>query len=137
MLRWIVGSSLRLAALVAAFAGVILLLGITQLRSAAIDTYPEFTAPSVQVQTEALGLSAAEVEALITVPLENELNGVAWVDHIQSSSVPALSSVVLTFKRGTDIYRARQLVTQRLAQGPGGPHPAHPSVLIQPAPPNS
>ena len=59
MLRWIVGSSLRLAALVAAFAGVILLLGITQLRSAAVDTYPEFTAPSVQVQTEALGLSGS------------------------------------------------------------------------------
>lgn len=137
MLRWIVGSSLRLVALAVAFAGVILLLGITQLRSAAVDTYPEFTAPSVQVQTEALGLSAAEVEALITVPLENELNGVAWVDHIQSSSVPALSSVVLTFKRGTDIYRARQLVTERLAQGPGVAKVGSPSIMIQPVSSNS
>ena len=94
---------------------------------------PEFTPPYVQVQTEALGLSAAEVEQLLTVPLEQDLlNGVKGVETIRSDSVPRLSSITMLFERGTDILRARQLVSERLSQ----PH-AFPSVgsapqMIQP-----
>jgi Cu/Ag efflux pump CusA len=132
MIRWLVGSSLRLAALIGVAAVVILFVGITQVRNAPVDVYPEFTPPQVQIQTEALGLSAAEVESLITVPMENELNGVPWVEQITSQSVPGLSSINLRFKRGTDLYRARQMVTERLAQGPGVAKVGSPPTMIQP-----
>ena len=69
-MRWALGSSLRFGRLVIAVAIGLMVFGITQVRSAPVDVYPEFTPPAVQIQTEALGLSAAEVEQLITVPLE-------------------------------------------------------------------
>ena len=82
---WILGSGLRFGRLVVALAIGLLVIGIAQLRSAPVDVYPEFMPPSVEVQTEALGLSAAEVEQLITVPLEQDLlNGVPWLDTIHS-----------------------------------------------------
>jgi Cu/Ag efflux pump CusA len=123
---------MRLAAFVAVAAAVVLIFGVNQLRRAPVDVYPEFTSPQVQIQTEAMGLSAAEVESLITVPMEAELNGVPWVDTIRSESVPGLSSINLIFHRGTDISRARQLVTERLAQGPGVAKVGSPPVMIQP-----
>jgi len=132
MIRWIVGSSLRLAALIGVAAVGILFVGITQVRNAPVDVYPEFDAPQVQIQTDALGLSAAEVESLITVPMENEFNGVPWVEQMTSQSVPGLSSIDLRFKRGTDVYRARQMVTERLAQGPGVAKVGNPPAMIQP-----
>ena len=79
MMRWIVGSSLRLRLLVLPVAAVLAVVGIVQLRDAPVDVLPEFGPPTVQVQTEALGLSAVEVEQFITVPLEQDLlNGVPW-----------------------------------------------------------
>ncbi|MGH8927555.1 MAG: efflux RND transporter permease subunit, partial [Acidimicrobiia bacterium] len=80
MMRWIVGSSLKFRGLVVAVAAGVLVLGIAQLPSTPVDTLPEFTPPMVEVQTEALGLAAEEVEQLITVPLEQDLlNGVAFL----------------------------------------------------------
>ena len=77
----------------------------------------EFSPPYAEIQTEALGLSAEEVEQLITVPLEQDLlNGVEGVDVIRSESLPGLSSIVMVFEPGTDIYRGRQLIEERLAQ---------------------
>ena len=94
---WIIGSGLRFGRLVVALAIGLMVIGIAQLRDAPVDVYPEFTPPSVQIQTEALGLSAAEVEQLITVPLEQDLlNGVPWLDHIRSTSMPGLSVIDLT-----------------------------------------
>src|SRR5215467_16236036 len=91
-MRWALGSSLRFGRLVIALAIGLVVFGIAQLRSAPVDVYPEFTPPSVEIQTEALGLSAAETEQLITVPLEQDLlNGVPWLDTIHSSSMPGLS----------------------------------------------
>ena len=85
--------------------------GTLQLRHMPVDVLPEFSPPYVEIQTEALGLSAEEVEKLITVPLEhNLLNGVAWLEKIRSESVSGLSSVTLIFEPGTDLYRARQMV---------------------------
>src|SRR5213079_643239 len=103
--------------------------GIAQLRAAPVDVLPEFTPPSVQVQTEALGLSAAEVEQLVTVPLEADLlNGVAWLDEIRSESVAGLSAIDLVFEPGTDILRARQMVQERLTQAHALPHVSKPPV---------
>lgn len=133
MIRWIVESSLRFRGLVVAIAAVVMFLGITQLRDMPVDVLPEFAPPTVEVQTEALGLSAAEVEQLITVPLEQDLlNGVAFLDHIRSESIPGLSRVLLIFEPGTDPFRARQVVAERLAQAHALPQVSKPPQMLQP-----
>jgi Cu/Ag efflux pump CusA len=101
MIRSIIGSSLRFWMLLIAIAVGVMAIGIVQLRNAPVDVLPEFTPPYVEVQTEALGLSANEVEQLITVPLEADLlNGVEGVDVIRSESVAGLSDVVMVFEPG-------------------------------------
>jgi Cu/Ag efflux pump CusA len=111
----------------------LLALGIATLRGAPVDVLPEFTPPYAEIQTEALGLSADEVEQLITVPLEADLlNGVEGVEVIRSQSLPGLSSIVLVFASGTDIYRARQLVEERLTQAHALPNVSKPPTLLPP-----
>ena len=108
-MRWIVARSMQLRLLIVSLAAVLMFFGLTELRNTAIDVLPEFSRPYVEIQTEALGLSAAEVEAMITVPLEADmLNGVAWVEEIRSKSIQGLSSIVLFFEAGTDMLAARQ-----------------------------
>jgi Cu/Ag efflux pump CusA len=104
-----------------------------QLPSAPVDALPEFSPPMVQIQTEALGLSAGEVEQLITVPLEQDLlNGVAWLEQIHSESAPGLSSIDLIFEPGTDILKARQAVQERLTQAHALPAVGSGPIMIQP-----
>jgi Cu/Ag efflux pump CusA len=103
MMRWIVGSSLRLRFAVVAVAALLLGFGFTRLDNLPVDALPEFSRPYVEVQTEALGLSAQEVEAMITTPIEADmLNGTPWVEEIRSVSLPGLSSIVMVFQKGTD-----------------------------------
>ena len=129
----IIGWSLRFRLLVVALAAGVLAFGFAQLRDAPVDVLPEFTPPYAEIQTEALGLSATEVENLITVPLEADLlNGVEGVEVIRSESLPGLSSVVLVFAPGTDVYRARQLVQERLAHAHVLPRVSKPPTLLQP-----
>ena len=133
MLRRAINVSLRFRVAVLAVAVGVMVFGLTQLRHAPSDVYPEFAPLSIEVQTEALGLSSAEVEQLITVPLEADLlNGVAWVEDIRSASVPGLSSIRLTFEPGTDLFRARQAVQERLAQAFAIPHVSKPPQMLQP-----
>ncbi len=133
MMRRIVNTSLRFRVLVVAAAAAVMFLGLTQLRHAPADIYPEFAPPYIEVQTEALGLSASEVEQLITVPLEADLlNGVAWVQDIRSESVPGLSSITMVFEPGTSLYRARQAVQERLAQAHALPNVSKPPQMLQP-----
>ena len=130
MMRRIVGGSLRYRFHVVAFAAAMMFVGIGQLRHMPVDVLPEFMPAYVTIQTEALGLSAEEVEQLITAPLEADLlNGVAWLDVIRSESVPGLSSIELLFEPGTDLMRARQMVQERLTQA----HDALPKVSKAPA----
>jgi CzcA family heavy metal efflux pump len=108
-------------------------IGVTQLRDMPVDVLPEFAPPYVEVHTEALGLSAEEVEQLITVPLEQDLlNGVPWLKEIRSESIPGLSSVVMVFEPGTDIMRARQVVEERLTQSHGLPQVSKRPEMLQP-----
>jgi multidrug efflux pump subunit AcrB len=133
MSRKLINSSLRFHVAAVAVALGIVLFGLTQLRQAPVDVYPEFAPLLVEVQTEALGLSGTEVEQLITVPLEADLlNGVAWVDDIRSVSVPGLSSITLAFEPGTDLFRARQAVQERLAQAHALPNVSKPPQMLQP-----
>ena len=114
-MNWLVATSLRLRVLVLALAVVLIVGGVRSARNAPLDVFPEFAPPLVEVQTEAPGLSTEEVEALVSVPLENALNGILNVKTIRSKSVLGLSSVVLIFQEGTDLLSARQLVQERLA----------------------
>ena len=131
-MRSIVLSSLRLSVLVLVAVGVMFVVAVAGSNSMAVDTLPEFLPTQVQVQTEALGLSASEVEQFITVPLEDEFNGLPYVEHLRSKSVPGLSSINLTFKPGTDTYTARQFVTERVAQGPSVVNVGTPPVMLEP-----
>jgi CzcA family heavy metal efflux pump len=107
--------------------------GGIQLSSAQVDVFPEFAPPKVEVQTIAIGLTASEVEELVTVPLEESLNGVERLDEIRSKSVPQISSIVLIFEPGTDLLTARQLVSERIAIAtPTLPTWASPPLMLQP-----
>ena len=115
MLRWIVRTSLHFRYLVVAGAAAMMFFGLQGLREMPVDVFPEFAPPRVEIQTSAIGLSAAEVESLVTIPLEQSLNGIPQLDTIRSKSVPQLSSIELFFDEGTDILEARQLVAERMA----------------------
>ena len=132
MARFLAGvMKFRLLILAAAIG--VLAVGIVQLRGTSLEVLPEFSPPYAEIQTEALGLSAEEVEQLITVPLEQDLlNGVEGVDVIRSESLPGLSSIVMVFEPGTDIYRGRQLIEERLTQAHALPNVSKPPTLLQP-----
>jgi CzcA family heavy metal efflux pump len=115
MIRWIVGTSLRFRFIVVALAVGLIYFGSLRLSDIPVDVFPEFAPPRVEVQTLCLGLSPAEVEEQVTVPIENAMNGVPGVDVLRSSSVPQLSSVTAILQRGADELAARQLVTERVA----------------------
>ncbi len=119
-MRWLIDASIRFRGLVLAAGVALMLFGLAQLASAPVDALPEFKDTVVEVQTEALGLSAEEVEQFITVPLEQDLlNGIAFLDDIESVSLPGLSSIVMTFESGTSLLDARQVVAERLTQAVG------------------
>jgi CzcA family heavy metal efflux pump len=131
VIRWIVGSSLKFRFIVVAAGAAMMVFGAQQLRAMPVDAFPEFAQPRVEIQTICLGLSAAEVEGLVTVPLEQALQGMAGLDFVRSKSIPQLSSIELLFKPGTDIFRARQLVGERVATvGPTLPTWAAPPFIM-------
>src|SRR5215211_5817754 len=132
-MRWIVGSSLRFRWLVLFAAAALMVFGIGETRNADVDVFPEFAPPMVEIQTVAVGNSSEQVEELITVPLENQLNGVPGLEEIRSKSVIDLSQIQLVFSRDTDLYEARQLVQERLtAASPNLPTWASPPWMMPP-----
>src|ERR671927_322406 len=132
MFRWIIGTTLQYRFIVLGIAAALVISGALQLRNMPVDVFPEFAGPVVEVQTEALGLSPKEVESLITLNLEELLSGVPWLTSIRSQSVIGLSSIVLTFDRGTDIMKARQMIQERLTLAYTLPNVAQPPVILQP-----
>ncbi|GJQ24971.1 MAG: cation transporter [Phycisphaerae bacterium] len=133
MLTWLVSTSLRFRVPVIVLALCLMVVGVQTARVTPMDVFPEFAPPLVEIQTEAPGLSTDEVESLITVPLENALNGTAWLRTIRSKSVQGLSSIVLLFEEGTDLLKARQIVQERLAvEAARLPTLARPPVLLSP-----
>ena len=97
--------------------------GLLVASRAKLDVFPEFVQPQATVQTEAPGLAPEQVETLVTRPVENALNGAGDLDSIRSESIQGLSVVTAVFKEGTDIFKARQMLAERLAQL-GGELPA-------------
>lgn len=132
-MRWIVAMSLRFRYLVVFVAAALMVFGIGRIRNMPVDVFPEFAPPQVEIQTPTLGLSAAEVEALVTIPLEEVFNGLPGLDVMRSKSVEQLSSIKLIFVPGTDLMEARQLVQERLAIAtPTLPTWAAPPMMLPP-----
>ncbi|MGY3379692.1 CzcA family heavy metal efflux pump [Arthrobacter sp. TE12231] len=132
-MRRIVAASLRFRSIIIAMAAALMIVGGAQLSSASVDVFPEFAPPRVEVQTACLGLTASEVEELVTVPMEEAFNGIDGLDQMRSKSVSQLSAIVLEFKPGTDLLTARQLVSERMATViPTLPTWAAPPLMLQP-----
>jgi CzcA family heavy metal efflux pump len=132
MFRWLIGSSLEFRVVVLGIAAALIVFGSVQLQKMPMDVFPEYEQPIVKVQTDAIGLSAQEIEDMITLNLEELLSGVPWLDSIRSESVTGLSSIELRFHRGTDLIRARQMVQERLALAIYLPNVAQPPQILQP-----
>lgn len=133
-MRGIINSSLQYRFLVIVIAIVLMVSGFNQIRAMPVDILPEFSPPYVEIQTEAPGLSAKEVEGIVTLSLEQSmLAGVPWLESIRSKSMPGLSSIFLYFEPGTDLNRARQLVGERIALSAALlPSVSKKPVMIQP-----
>lgn len=133
MLAWLVRSALQQRVIVLVLAAILVVLGLRASTDVPLDVFPEFAPPIVEVQTEAPGLSTEEVESLITVPIETQVNGVPGIATLRSKSVLGLSSVVLLLERGADVFRARQMVQERVTQAQARlPAAARPPIMLAP-----
>jgi CzcA family heavy metal efflux pump len=133
MMRRIVGTSIKLRFLMVAMGAVLVFVGIGQVRKAPVDVFPEFAPPTVEVQTECVGLSPAEVEQVVTTPLEQALSGIPDIKVMRSQSIGQLSDITMQFKPGTDPLKAREQVQEKLSiVRPTLPNWAAPPAIIQP-----
>ena len=128
MLSTIVRFSVRYAGVIVSLSILLLLYGGYRLSKTGLDIFPEFSPKLVIIQTESPGLSAEQVEVLVTQPLESALGGQVGLESISSQSIQGLSVVSLIFEEDTDLYLDRQLVAERIAnvatqlpQGAGPP----------------
>ena len=132
-MRAVIDALTRFRILVIAVAAGIIVAGILTLPRMSTDTLPETSPVTVDVQIEALGLSAPEVEELVTVPLEkNLLRGILGMTDLTSDSIPGLSDIELHFAPGTNLYQARQLVQERLNSAFILPNVSSPPTMVQP-----
>ncbi|MDP2903894.1 MAG: efflux RND transporter permease subunit, partial [Methylovulum sp.] len=107
--------SIRFHGIIIALAILVLLYGGYRFTTAGLDIFPEFSPKRVIIQTESLGLSAEQVEMLVTRPIEMSVSGLVGLASVRSESIQGLSVVTATFVEHSDIYRNRQLVSERLA----------------------
>ena len=119
MLSAIVRWCLERPRLVALGAALLLIYGGLVLARAKFDVFPEFVPAQAEISTEAPGLTAQQVEQLVTRPVEQAVNGASGVETVRSNSQQGLSSVSVVFKEGSDPYRARQVVAEALGEVAG------------------
>ena len=115
MFKWLLDNSLGNRLLVIITSVVLMAYGAFTLTRTPVDVFPDLNKPTVTIISEAGGMAAEEVEQLVTFPLETTMNGLPGVETIRSTSSAGLSFIYVTFDWSTDIFRARQLVSERLA----------------------
>ena len=115
MFKWLLEKSLAQRLLVLVTAAVLMAYGAYTLSRMPVDVFPDLNKPTVTVMTEAGGMAAEEVEQLITFPLETSMNGLPGVESVRSTSSAGLSFIYVTFDWSVDIFRARQMVSERLS----------------------
>ena len=115
MFKWLLDNSLTNRLLVIIASVVLMAYGAFTLSRTPVDVFPDLNKPTVTIMTEAGGMAAEEVEQLITFPLETTMNGLPGVESVRSTSSAGLSFLYVTFDWSTDIFRARQLVSERLS----------------------
>src|SRR5690349_2700313 len=120
MLRALVTFSLRFRGIVVALAGMLLAYGLYVAATAKLDVFPNFVQPQVVIQTECPGLAPEQVELLVTSPIETAVNGLADMESLRSESISGLSIITAVFKEGSDIFRVRQTLAEKLAETAGG-----------------
>ncbi|MEQ9069583.1 MAG: efflux RND transporter permease subunit, partial [Gimesia chilikensis] len=132
-MRWLVETAVQLRVAVVAASLLLIVGGLRMVPEMPLDVFPEFAPPYIEIQTEAPGLSAEEVENLVTFPLENALIGTPGLETLRSKSVLGLSSIRLLLTDKADLYQTRQLVQERLAvETPRLPAVALSPVILQP-----
>ncbi|WP_119966364.1 efflux RND transporter permease subunit [Simplicispira lacusdiani] len=115
MFKWLLDNSLSNRLLVLIASVVLMAYGAFTLSRTPVDVFPDLNKPTVTVMTEAGGMAAEEVEQLITFPLETTMNGLPGVESVRSTSSAGLSFIYITFDWSTEIFRARQMVAERLS----------------------
>jgi len=120
MFKWLLENSLANRLLVIIASVVLMTYGAFTLTKTPVDVFPDLNKPTVTIMTESGGMAPEEVEQLITFPLETAMNGLPGVESVRSISSAGLSFLYVTFRWDTDIFRARQLVSERLSAMEGG-----------------
>src|SRR3954466_10321962 len=115
-MRWLVDLCVRFAGTIATLTLVALALGIWATQSAPLDVFTEFVPSTVDIQTEAPGFTAQQVEQLVTKPVENAVNGATGLATIRSESIPGLSVITIQFNDSINLYDARQGISERLGE---------------------
>ena len=119
MLQALVRFSLRYRGVVVALACVVLGYGLYVANNAKLDVFPNFVQPQVAIQTECPGLSPEQVELLVTLPIESMVNGLGDMESLRSETIEGLSVITAVFKEGSDVFRARQMLAETLAETAG------------------